>query len=75
MCEALNDHKGRVSIGGLLIDNFRFVDIIVLDVNEEEADILVVRLDTTTTRYKMEFGYDKTKVMTNNPNTSKERSR
>ena len=29
---------------------------------------LVDRLDRTTTRYKMEIGPDKTKVMTNNPN-------
>ena len=35
---------------------------------EEEAGVLVDRLDTTTTRYKMEIGPDKTKVMTNNPN-------
>ena len=35
---------------------------------EEEADVLVDRLDTTTTRYKMKIGPDKTKVMTNNPN-------
>ena len=35
---------------------------------EEEAGVLVDRLDTTATRYKMEIGPDKTKVMTNNPN-------
>ena len=35
---------------------------------EAEAGVLVDRLDTTTTRYKMEIGPDKTKVMTNNPN-------
>ena len=29
---------------------------------------MVDRLNTTTTRYKMEIGPDKTKVMTNNPN-------
>ena len=29
---------------------------------------LVDRLDTTTTRYKIEIGRDKTKAMTNNPN-------
>ena len=34
---------------------------------EEEAGVLVDRLDRTTTRYKMEIGPDKTKVMTNNP--------
>ena len=35
---------------------------------EEEAGVLVDRLDTTITRYNMEIGQDKTKVMTNNPN-------
>ena len=61
MCEALDDHEGNVSIGGRLITNFRFAE-------EEEAGILIDRLDRTTTRYKMEIGPDKTKVMTNNPN-------
>ena len=69
MCEALDDHEGNVSIGGRLITNFRFADDIVLNAEEEaEASVLVDRLDTTTTRYKMEIGPDKTKVMTNNPN-------
>ena len=63
MCEALDDHEGSVSIGGRLITNFRCVD------GEEEADVLVDRLDTATTRYKMEIGPVKTKVMTNNPNS------
>ena len=31
------------------------------------AGILIDRLDRNTTRYKMEIGPDKTKVMTNNP--------
>ena len=35
---------------------------------EEEADVLIDRLDATTTRYKIEVGLDKTKVMTHNPN-------
>ena len=35
---------------------------------DEEAGILIDRLDDNTTRYKMEIGPDKTKVMTNNPN-------
>ena len=69
MCEALDDHEGSVSIGGRLITNFRFVDDIVVNAGEEEeAGVLVDRLDRTTTRYKMEIGPDKTKVMTNNPN-------
>ena len=69
MCEALDDHEGSVSIGGRLITNFRFADDIVVNAEEEEEDgVLVYRLDRTTTRYKMEIGPDKTKVMTNNPN-------
>ena len=69
MCEALDDHEGSVSIGGRLIANFRFADEIVVNAEEEEeAGILIDRLDRTTTRYKMEIGPDKTKVMTNNPN-------
>ena len=66
MRETLGDHEDRVSIGGRLITNFRFADDIVVNVEEEEkAGVLVDRLDTTTTRYKMEIGPDKTKVMTN----------
>ena len=69
MSEALDDHEGSVSVGGPLITNFRFADDIVVNAEEEEeAGVLVDRLNTTTTRYKMEIGPDKTKVMTNNPN-------
>ena len=69
MCEALDDHEGSVSIGGRLITNFRFADDIVVNAEEEEeASVLIDRFDRTTTRYKMEIGSDKTKVMTNNPN-------
>ena len=68
MCEALDDHEGSVSIGGRLITNFRFADDIVVNAEEEEeAGVLIERLDRTTTRYKLEIGPDKTKVMTNNP--------
>ena len=67
MCEALDDHEGSVSIGGRLITNFRFADdIVVYAKEEEEAGVLIDRLDRTITRYKMEIGPDKTKVMTNN---------
>ena len=69
MCEALDDHEGSVSIGGRLITNFRFADDIVVNAEEEEeAGVLMPRLDRTTTRYKMEIGPGKTKVMINNPN-------
>ena len=67
MCEALDDPEGSVSIGGWRITNFRFADdIVVNEEEEEEAGVLADRLDTTTTRYKMEIGPDKTQVMTNN---------
>ena len=50
-CEALNDHEGSVSIGVRLLTSFRFADDIVVNAEEEEeAGILVYRLDTTTTR-------------------------
>ena len=77
VCEALDDHEGSVSIGGRLSTNFRFADDIVINAEEEEeeAGILIDRLDRTTTRYKMEIGPDKTKVMTNTLMASKERSR
>ena len=69
MCEELDNQEGSVSIGGLLNTNFRFEDDIIANAEEEEeAGVLVDRLDTTTTRYKIEIGPDKTKVMTNNPN-------
>ena len=69
MCEALDDHEGSVSIGGRLITSFRFADYIVVNAEEEEeAGVLVDRLDTTTARYIIEIGPDKTKVMTNNQN-------
>ena len=49
--------------------NFRFANDIVVNVEEEEeAGALVDRFDTTTTRYKLEIGPDKTNVLTNNPN-------
>ena len=69
MCEALDNYEGSASIGGRLITNFRFADDIVVNAEEEEeAGVLVDRLDTTITRYKMEIGQDKTKMMTNNSN-------
>ena len=52
MHEALDDHEDSDSIGGRLITNFRFADGIVVNAEEEEeAGVLVDRLDTTTTRY------------------------
>ena len=53
MCEALDDHEGSVSIRGRLITNFRFADDIVVNAEEEEeADVLIDRLDRTTTKWR-----------------------
>ena len=51
MCEALDDHKGSVTIRGQLNTNFRFADNIAINAEEEETGTLVNRLDTTITRY------------------------
>ena len=72
MCEALADHECSVSIGGRLITNFRFADDIVVNAEEkEEAGVLVDRLDTTTKRYKMEIGPDKSEQIDKNRNNKK----
>ena len=77
MCEALDNHEGSVSIGGRLVTNFRFAnDIVVNAEEEEEAGVLIDRLDRTTTRYKLEIGPDKTKKWWQTTQmASKERSR
>ena len=51
MCEALDDHEGSISIGGRFITNFRFADDIVVNAEkEEEAGVLVDRLERTAPR-------------------------
>ena len=65
----MDDHQDSVSIGGRLVTIFHFADDIVVNAEEEEdAGVLVDRLDTTTASYKMEIGPDKTNMMTNSPN-------
>ena len=59
---------GSASEDDLLRTSALQIDIVVNAEEEEEAGVLVDRLDTTTTRYKMEIGPDNTKLMTNNPN-------
>ena len=65
MGDSLEDHKGRVSIGGQIFINLHFADhvcdIVVNAVEEEEADDIVTSMDTTCTRYKMEVGPARTK--------------
>ena len=62
MREALGDHVHSVSIGERLITNFRLADDILVNAEEKEEAfvVLVDRLDTATTRYKMGIGPDRT---------------
>ena len=69
MYDALEEHDGKVSIGGRNITNLRFADDIdALAEEEQELEALVERLDKTCTRYKMEISAEKTKLMTNSAN-------
>ena len=65
MTDALEDHKGTVSIGGRTITNLRFADDIDgLAGEEEKLANLVERLDKASTAYGIETS--NTKLMTNN---------
>ena len=69
MSDALEEHDGKVSIGGRNITNLRFSDDIdALAEEEQELEALVESLDKTCTRYKMEISAEKTKLMTNSAN-------
>ena len=66
MSDALEEHDGKISIGGRNITNLRFADDIdALAEEEQEIEALVESLDKTCTRYKMEISAEKTKLMTN----------
>ena len=66
MSDALEEHDGKVSIGGRNITNQRFADDI--DSLAEEEQELEALVDKTCTRYKMEISAEKTKLMTNSAN-------
>ena len=69
MSDALEEHDGKVSIGGRNITNLRFADDIdALAEEEQELEALVESLDKTCTRYKMEISAEKTRLMTNSAN-------
>ena len=69
MSDALEEHDGKVSIGGRNITNLRLADDIdALAEEEQELEALVESLDKTCTRYKMEISAEKTKLMTNSAN-------
>ena len=62
MSDALEEHDGKVSIGGRNITNLWFADDIdALAEEEQELEALVESLDKTCTRYKMEISAEKTK--------------
>ena len=66
MSDALEEHDGKVSIGGRNITNQRFADDIdALAEEEQEQEALVGSLDKTCTRYKMEISAEKNTLMTN----------
>ena len=66
MIDALEEHDGKVSIGGRNITNLQFADgIDALGKEEQELEALVESLEKTCTRYKMEISAEKTKLMTN----------
>ena len=76
MTDALKDHEGTVSIGGRTITNLCFPDDIDgLVGEEEELANLVERLDKASTAYGMEISAEKTKLMTNKPVASTQRSK
>ena len=75
MTDALEDHKGTVSIGGRTITTPRFADDIDGLAGEEELANLVERLDTASTAYGMEISAEKTKLMTHNTMASTQRSK
>ena len=66
MTDALEDHDGRVSIGGRTITNLRFAEDIDGLAGEEELANLVERLDKASAACGMEISAEKTKLMTNN---------
>ena len=70
MSDALEEHDGKVSIGGRNITNPRFPDDIdALAEEVQELEALVESLDKTCTRCKMEISAEKTKLMTTSANS------
>ncbi|MEW8548524.1 MAG: hypothetical protein AB2693_33905 [Candidatus Thiodiazotropha sp.] len=60
MSDALEEHGGKVNIGGRTIINLRFADDIdALAEDEQELETQAESLDQTCTRYKIELSADK----------------
>ena len=66
MSDVLEEHDGKVSIGGRNITNLRFADDTdALLEEEQQLEALIKNLNRTCTKYKMEISAEKTKLMTN----------
>ena len=48
MSDVLEYHKGSVSNVGRIFINIHFADDIAVDAEEEEADVIVTSMDTTS---------------------------
>ena len=68
MFDPLEEHGGKISIGGRNITNLRFADGIDALEGKQEIEALVESLDKTCTSYKVEISADKTKLMTSSAN-------
>ena len=68
MSGTLEEHEGKVSIGGRNITNLWFADDIDALAEEEQEQETLESLDKTCTRYKMEISAENTKLMTNSAN-------
>ena len=64
--DALEEHDGKVCVGGRNNISLQFADDIdALAEEEQELEVLAESLDKTCTGYKMEIRAEKTKLMTN----------
>ena len=64
--DALEEHDGKVNIGGRNISDLWLADgIVALAEEEQELEALIESLDKTCTSFKMEINAEKTKLMTN----------
>ena len=69
MSNALEDHDGKVSIGGKSNSSMWFSDVTdALAEEEQELDAIVESLDNTCSKYKIEMSTEKTKLMANSAN-------
>ena len=67
MSDALEEHVGKVSIGGRNITNQAE--------EEQELEALIESLHKTFTRYKMEISAEKTRLMTNSANGKRDKGK